>query len=198
MSDTGDTHDGPKSKVRRFKDGEAERSFSVCLSASTRRGKTVRLFPEEQLEAFEDSVTDPDNFHVSERAEGDRLEILSVAVLPDFLSARDGHGERAYRCKAAKFLFSVDVRTADGCEPLSATDEVRELLRRVWWEAPGLTTGLRPHAVSVIGVSDVTGTSAIRELPVHSYLSRDEWDRAEVNIVRINGNTDDNSDEDQP
>lgn len=189
----------PKSKIRRFADGEAERSFSVCLSASTKRGKTVPLFPAEQLEAFEDAVTDPGNFHVSARAEGDRLEILSVAVLPDFLSARDGHGERSYRCKAVKFLFSVDVRTADGCEPPSGDDEVRELLRRIWWETDGLTTGLRPHAVSAILASELSGTSAIREVPLHSYLSRDEWDRAEVNVVNIDdGPEDEAPPEDEP
>jgi hypothetical protein len=176
-----------ESRVRRLKEGKAEQTLSVCVWASAKHSKPIILFPDEQLEAFEDSVTDPDNIQVrEERVDGERLEILSVWVLPNFLSNRKGHGSRKYLCTQVRFMVCVDVRTADGCETPEAKDAVVELLKRLWWELPAIKPRvMTPHALSVANTSDKVVWGARRSCKPGMGVPKDLFEAIEPEVMLI-------------
>lgn len=179
--------DGPAPKVRTLKEGEVQQTLSVCVWASAKRNKPIVLFPDEQLEAFEEAVTDPDNIQVrEERVDGERLEILSVSVLPNYLSNRKGHGTRKYVCTEARFIVMVGVRTADGCETPDGKEAVLELLKRLWWELPAIKPrSMTPHALSVANSHDKVVWGARRSCRAGVGMPKDLFEAIEPEVTLI-------------
>lgn len=179
--------DEPAPKVRTLKAGAPDQTLSVCVWASAKRSKPIALFPDEQLEAFEESVIDPDNIQVrEERVDGERLEILSVSVNPTYLSDRRGHGTRKYACTQVRFLVNVGVRTADGCQTPEAKDAVLELLKRLWWELPAIKPRtMTTHALSVANSYDKVVWGARRQAKPGMGICRDLFEAIEPEVMLI-------------
>jgi hypothetical protein len=179
--------DEPAPKVRTLKAGDPDQTLSVCVWASAKRSKPISLFPDEQLEAFEESVIDPDNIQVrEERVDGERLEILSVSVSPNYLSDRKGHGTRKYVCTQVRFIVMVGVRTADGCQTPEAKDAVLELLKRLWWELPAIKPRtMTTHALSVANSYDKVVWGARRQAKPGMGICRDLFEAIEPEVTLI-------------
>jgi hypothetical protein len=179
--------DEQPAKVRRLKEGEVQQTLSVCVWASAKHSKPIILFPDEQMEAFEEAVTDADNIQVREqRVDGERLEILSVSVLPNFLSNRKGHGSRKYLCTQVRFMVAVEVRTADGCETPDAKDAVLELLKRLWWELPAIKPRtMTTHALSVANAFDKVVWGARRSCKPGMGVPKDLFEAIEPEVMLI-------------
>lgn len=174
-------------KVRTLKPGDPDQTLSVCVWASAKRSKPIALFPDEQLEAFEEAVIDPEHIQVREdRVEGERLEILSVSVHPNYLSDRRGHGTRKYACTQVRFMVNVCVRTADGCDKPEAKDAVLELLKRLWWELPTIKPRtMSTHALSVANAFDKVVWGARRQAKPGMGIPRDLFEAIEPEVTLI-------------